>query len=186
MLASERFSEEANMGAFRSIRPAAAGVLALAFAMMLGGCAERKAPVAGSPGGSQGGGERRITQILIRAYSKQASAKDRGPVSLSVGERLQLRVMALWAIPAVTEETQRAEWAVSDPAVGQVDQDGVFTARKAGRDMVTAVVRVSKDGAGEVLGPGQSASNGPVKTFRDELEVIVREAPGAAPKSDVR
>jgi hypothetical protein len=174
------------MGAFYSIRPAAVGVLALALAMMLAGCSERKAPVAGLPGGSQRGGERKVTQILIRAYSKQASAKDRGPVSLIVGERLQLRVMALWAMPAVTEETQRAEWTVSDPAVGEVDQNGLFTARKAGRAMVTAIVRVSKDGAGEVLGPGQSAGNGPVKTFRDELELIVREAAGAAPKSDVR
>ena len=97
-------------------------------------------------------------------------------MTLLVGERLQLRAMAAWAIPSMTEETEKAAWTVSDPAVGDVDKDGVFTARKAGRAVVTAVIRVSEDGAGEVLGPGQTAASGPVKTFSDELELNVREA----------
>jgi hypothetical protein len=152
-----------------------AGALALSLALTFGGCSEKKPMRAG-------GGEHKVIGILIRAYAKEASARDRGPVTLLVGERLQLRAMAMWAIPAVTEETERATWTVSDTAVGDVDKNAVFTARKAGRAVVTTVVRVSANGAGEVLGPGQTATNGPVKTFRNELELNVREATGAAPK----
>ena len=159
----------------RSIRPAMAGVLALSFCLTFSGCPDKK-PVL------TGGGEHKVIRILIRAYAKEASAKDKGPVNLLVGERLQLRAMAVWAIPSVTEETERAAWTVSDTAVGDVDKDGVFTARKAGRAVVAAVVRVSENGAGEVLGAGQTAGRGPVKTFRDELELNVREATGAAPE----
>jgi hypothetical protein len=150
-------------------------VLALSFAMTFGGCSEKKPmPV--------GGGEHKVIQLYIRAYSKEASLKDKGPVSLLVGERLQLRAMAAWAIPSVTEETEKAAWTVSDTAVGDVDKDGVFTARKAGRAVVTAVVRVSEDGAGEVLGPGQAPDSGAIKTFRDELELNVLAAADAAPE----
>jgi hypothetical protein len=156
------------MCGLRSVRPATAGVLALSFCLAFGGCSEKKPPLTG-------GGEHKVIQILIRAYSKQASAKDKGPVTLLVGERFQLRVMAAWAIPSMTEETQKAIWTVSDAVVGDVDKDGVFTARKAGHEVVAAVIRVSENGAGEVLGPGQTASSGPVKTFRDELELFVRE-----------
>ena len=159
----------------RSIRLAMAGVLALAFCLTFGGCSDKRPMVSG-------GGEHRVIRILIRAYAKEASAKDRGPVSLVVGESLQLRVMAAWAIPCVTEETERATWTVSDTAVGDVDKEGVFTARKAGRTVVTAVVRVAENGAGEVLGPGQTASSGPIKTFRDELELDVWEATVVAPE----
>jgi hypothetical protein len=151
----------------RSIRPAVAGALALSLAMAFGGCSENKPT-------RTGGGEHKVMRILIRAYAKEASARDRGPVTLLVGEGLQLRVMAAWAIPAVTEETERAAWTVGDAAIGDVDKNAVFTARKAGRTVVTAVVRVSENGAGEVLAPGQTAGRGPVKTFRDELELIVR------------
>ncbi len=158
----------------RLIRLTMTVLLALSLSVTFGGCSEKKAVLTG-------GGERRVIQILIRAYSKEASAKDKGPVALLVGERLQLRAMAAWAIPSVTEETERAEWTVSDPAVGDVDKSGVFTARKAGRTVVTAVIRVSEDGAGDVLGPGQAAS-GPVKTFSDQLELNVREATAAAPE----
>jgi hypothetical protein len=156
------------IGVHQRLHSVAVVILLLVFAMALGGCSEKKPPVVG-------GGERRVIGILIRAYSKQASAKDRGPVTVLVGERVQLRVMATWAIPSLTEETQRAIWTVSDPAVGGVDKDGVFTARKAGRNVITAEVRVSENGAGEVLAPEQSAGNGPVKMFRDELELIVAE-----------
>jgi len=151
----------------RSICLAMAGALALSLAMAFGGCSEKK-PV------RAGGGEHKVIGILIRAYSKEPSAKDRGPVTLLVGERVQLRAMARWAIPAVTEETDRATWTVSDAAVGDLDRNAVFTARKAGRTVVTAVVRVSENGAGQVLAPGQTAGNGAVKTFSDELELIVR------------
>jgi hypothetical protein len=159
----------------RSIRPAMAGVMALSFAMTFGGCSEKK------PMPVVGGGERKVIQIYIRAYSKQPSLKDKGPVSLQVGERVQLRVLAVWAIPSVTEETEKAAWTVSDTAVGDLDKDAVFTARKAGHVVVAAVVRVSEDGAGEVLGPGQPDS-GTIKTFRDELELNVLAAAGAAPE----
>ncbi|MGO8705218.1 MAG: Ig domain-containing protein [Candidatus Brocadiia bacterium] len=158
----------------RSIRLAMAGLLALSLSMTFGGCSEKKPML-------PGGGEHKVIQLFIRAYSKEASAKDKGPVTLRVGERLQLRAMAAWAIPSITEETERAAWTVSDPAVGDMDKDAVFTARKAGRTVVTAVIRVSEDGAGEVLGPEQTAS-GPVKTFSDELELNVREAAAAAPE----
>jgi hypothetical protein len=156
----------------RSIRLAAA-VLALSFPMTFGGCSEKKPML-------PGGGEHKVIQILIRAYAKEASAKDKGPVTLRVGERVQLRAMAAWAIPSMTEETERAAWTVSDPAVGDMDKNAVFTARKAGRTVVTAVIRVSENSAGDVLGPGQTTS-GPVKTFSDELELNVREA-AAAPE----
>ncbi len=159
----------------RSIRLAAAGALTLALCCTFAGCSEKRPIITG-------GGEHKVVQILIRAYAKQASAKDRGPVSLIVGERLQLRVFAAWAIPYVSEQTEKAAWTVSDAAVGDVDKNGVFTARKAGRTVVTAVIRVADNGAGDVLGPGQTASNGPVKTFRDELELNVREETSAAPK----
>jgi len=156
----------------RLIRLAIAGTAALALCVTFGGCSEKKPALTG-------GGEHKVVQILIRAYAKEASAKDKGPVSLSVGERLQLRVFAAWAIPSVTEETERTAWTVSDTAVGDMDKNGVFTARKAGRAVVTAVIRVSDDGAGAVLGPEQTASNGTVRTFRDELELIVREPSGS-------
>ena len=156
------------MRGLRSIRPAMAGVLALPLCLTFGGCSEKKPPITG-------GGEHKVIQILIRAYSKEASAKDKGPVTLLVGERLQLRVFAAWAIPYVSEETEKAAWTVSDAAVGDVDKNGVLTARKAGHEVVTAVIRVSENGAGEVLGPGPAAGSGPVKTFRDELELFVAE-----------
>jgi len=158
----------------RSIRLAMALVMAPAFVMTFGGCSEKKPML-------PGGGEHRVIQVVIRAYAKEASAKDKGPVNVLVGERVQLRVMAAWAIPSMTEETQKATWTVSDAAVGDVDKDGVYTARKAGRAIVTAEIRVSEDGAGEVLGPGQTAGSGPVKTFTDKLELNVQEATHAAP-----
>jgi hypothetical protein len=151
---------------FRSIRLAMAGVLALSFAMTVGGCSEKKPML-------PGGGERKVIRIYIRADTKEASSKDKGPVTVLVGERLQLRAMAVWAIPSVTEETEKAAWTVSDTAVGDVDKEGVFTARKAGRAVVTAAVRVSENGAGEVLDSGQTPDSGSVKTFRDELELDV-------------
>jgi hypothetical protein len=94
----------------------AAGVLAFSLATTFGGCAEKKPML-------PGGGQHKITQIYIRAYSKEASAKDKGPVSLVVDERVQLRVLAAWAIPSVTEETEKAEWTVSDPTTGAIHSE---------------------------------------------------------------
>jgi hypothetical protein len=152
-----------------------AGVLALSLAMTFGCCSGEKRALSG-------GGEHKITQIYIRAYAKEATLKDKGPVSLVVGERIQLRVLAAWAIPSVTEETEKAVWTVSDPTVGDLDQNWVFTARKAGRTVVTSVIRVSEDGVSEVLGPEQPATSGTVKRFGDKLELDVHEAAAAAPE----
>ena len=63
-----------------------------------------------------GGGEHRITSILLLARENHTLLKENDPATVYVGQRLPLQVEASWAIPYVGDVTSGATLSVDDPA----------------------------------------------------------------------
>jgi alpha-mannosidase len=119
-----------------------------------------------------GGGEHRITSIMILDRENGTLLQNKNRQTLRVGEKMPLRVMASWLIPYVGDETDKAKLTVSDPAVAELDSHVVLTARKPGKVVITAVLRVA-DGAGghEVLDYAAPAAGVKVIEFTDHIEM---------------
>jgi hypothetical protein len=118
---------------------------------------------------SPGGGEHKITKISIVAETD----KDL-PVTLRVGERLQLRVVAVWAIPYVETITDKALFTVTESSVGEIDEKALFIARKTGKIGIAAKVRVAITGTEhKVIAISESAAGPNVTDFQTQIELTV-------------
>jgi hypothetical protein len=94
-----------------------------------------------------GGGAHVVTAIFIQTRDHASRENGQNPTTLHVGDQLALQVMASWAIPYVGDVTDQAKFTVSDPAVGNVDDHGVFTARAEGKVTIEASFQ-APDGTG--------------------------------------
>ena len=142
----------------------------LVMALALAGCSRQDDRL------KDGGGPHEITQIILLAQTNRTLLREENPATIRVGERLPLRVEASWAIPYVGDVTQDAVISVSDPALGDVDDKAVFTARKAGKVAIEATLRVAAaPGDHKVLGRSQNGAGATVVMFRDRYELTVTE-----------
>lgn len=145
-----------------------AASLACLGVMLLVGCSRSTMP-------PTGGGPHEITQILILDRANTTLIKDKNHSILHVGEKLPLQVRAVWAIPSVTEVTDMVKLTLDNPDCGELDTNAVLTARKPGKLVVEAVLRVAGEaGNHEVLGLMTVAPVGvPIIQFRDRIELTI-------------
>ncbi len=123
-----------------------------------------------------GGGERKVTGIIILEKGRNSLLRDDRPKTLPVGQKLALEVVASWAIPYVGDETAKATLSVSNATIGDIDADAVFTARKPDNITITALLRVSRGTSDVVLGPTDSPTAGQqVITMRDLYQLTIVE-----------
>jgi hypothetical protein len=149
---------------FSSAGIAAAVLVALTLSTVSLGSQERP-PLAG-------GGAHRIFQIMIQ--EKERRPEGSPEFILRVGERLPLRVVAAWKIPYVGDVTDHAALRVSNPKLAGVDANAVLIARRPGRVIVQATLRVADDGnADKVLEPAEPAASRAVHTFTDRVAVTI-------------
>ena len=87
-----------------------------------------------------GGGDRKITGIRIGVVGEGNIAWKDG-VKVKVGETVQLRVSAIWAIPSVTDETARAKLDLLTPEAGKLTADAKFTAARPGEARLKAAYK---------------------------------------------
>lgn len=143
------------------------GVIALS--LFLFACGENPRPPA------PGGGEHKITRITIEEVTKDHHLQNPEGRTLHVGEKAQLQVWAAWAIPYMGDVTENAQLRVTNPSIGTLDKQAVFTARMPGKTSVQAVLRVAEGTGGhEVLGPDAPLPpNSKLVEFRDEVALTV-------------
>lgn len=120
-----------------------------------------------------GGGEHKISHIVILTERNQTLVKDDNPVIVSVGARLPLRVMAKWAIPSVEDVTDKVKFTVNNPAGGSVSPEGIFVAKVPGKIVIDAELRVADASSHRVLAPKEAAGGYQVITFHDKMEIVV-------------
>ncbi len=123
--------------------------------------------------GLSGGGAHKI--ISIRIQEKERRTPGAAPeLTMRVGEKLPLRVLAAWKIPYVGEVTDRVALKVSNRKLAEIGQDAVLVARRPGKVTVEATLRVADRGKEhELLAPAESAGGDPVVKFRYRVEVTI-------------
>jgi hypothetical protein len=146
---------------------AAASLACFSF-MLLAGCSRSSTP-------PPGGGSHEITHIMILDRANTTFLKGNNRSTLHIGEQMPLQVQAVWAIPSVTEVTDDVKLTLDNPDCAELDTNAVLTARKPGKLVVEAVLRVAGEaGNHEVLAPTASTPAGiPVIQFRDRIELTI-------------
>lgn len=120
-----------------------------------------------------GAGKHQILEIQIEPKTDRASSKEDN-LTLRVGQKLPLKVVAAWAIPYVGDVTDKATLTVDKPQLAKLDNHAVVTARRPGEVVIEAALRVSDNGGmHEVLASNENAGAYPVIRFTDRLRVKI-------------
>jgi hypothetical protein len=121
-----------------------------------------------------GGGNRTINGITILARDNHSNIKAKNPTTLRIGARLPLRVVASWDIPYVGDVTDKVTMSIDNPALAELNQQAVLTARRPGKVLINAVLCVADQaGSHQVLAPTEAAGTRPVLRFTDQMELTI-------------